>query len=85
VGTAGAQLLLQVDDDGPGVIAADRVRILERGVRADERAEGHGLGLAMVSDTATLYGGDLRVAAATELGGARFELLLPGRLIEAQA
>jgi two-component system, OmpR family, sensor histidine kinase PhoQ len=84
-GAAGAQLLLQVDDDGPGVAAVDRVRILERGVRADERAEGHGLGLAMVSDTATLYGGELRVAASTELGGARFELLLPGRLIGARA
>jgi two-component system, OmpR family, sensor histidine kinase PhoQ len=84
-GVVGAQLLLQVDDDGPGVAANDRTRILERGVRADERAEGHGLGLAMVSDTATLYGGELRVAAATELGGARFELLLPGRLIGARA
>ena len=83
-GALGTQLLLQVDDDGPGVLAADRARILERGVRADERAEGHGLGLAMVTDTATLYGGELRVAAALELGGARFELFLPGRLIGAR-
>ncbi|HEV3174976.1 MAG TPA: ATP-binding protein [Stellaceae bacterium] len=39
---------------------------------------GHGLGLAMVRDTADLYGGLLEVDAAP-LGGARFTLRLPGR------
>jgi two-component system sensor histidine kinase PhoQ len=77
-----SQLVLQVDDDGPGIEPADRERILQRGVRADERAEGHGLGLAMVSDTAALYRGQLRVSGASDLGGARFELILPGRLVD---
>jgi two-component system sensor histidine kinase PhoQ len=78
-------LCVQVDDDGPGVAVTDRQRILGRGVRADERAGGHGLGLAMVSETVALYGGELQVVEATEMGGARFVLLLPGRLLEPRA
>ena len=73
------RLLIQVDDDGPGIAAADRQRVRERGVRADERQPGHGLGLAMVSDTVGAYGGELRIGIAEELGGARVEVRLPGR------
>jgi two-component system sensor histidine kinase PhoQ len=80
-----ALLLLCVDDDGPGVDPADRRRILARGVRADERAAGHGLGLAIVSDTVALYNSSLTVGVAPQLGGARFEVRLPGRLISATA
>ncbi|MFO1399851.1 MAG: ATP-binding protein [Steroidobacteraceae bacterium] len=77
--TPARSLLIQVDDDGPGIPAADRQRVRERGVRADERQPGHGLGLAMVSDTVAAYGGELRIDAAEELGGARVEVRLPGR------
>ncbi len=73
------RLLIQVDDDGPGIAAEDRERVRGRGVRADERQPGHGLGLAMVSDTVGAYGGELSIAAADELGGARVEVRLPGR------
>jgi two-component system, OmpR family, sensor histidine kinase PhoQ len=79
------QLLLCVDDDGPGVDPADRRRILARGVRADERAAGHGLGLAIVSDTVALYNGELTVDSAPVHGGARFQVKLPGRLMSAAA
>jgi two-component system sensor histidine kinase PhoQ len=77
---AAARLRLQlaVEDDGPGVSAPDRARVLERGVRADEKVPGHGIGLAMVLDTVELYGGALTIESAT-LGGARFTLRLPGR------
>jgi two-component system, OmpR family, sensor histidine kinase PhoQ len=74
------RLCLQVHDDGPGVAAADRERILQRGVRASGSAGGHGIGLALVSDTVALYGGEIAVGQSAELGGARFEVLLPGRL-----
>ena len=57
-----------------------RERVLGRGVRADEHAPGHGLGLAMVSDTVAQYGGELSISAAEALGGARLDLRLPGRL-----
>jgi len=72
------RLRLTVEDDGPGISAADRARVLERGVRTDERVPGHGLGLSMVRETVDLYGGRLAIDQSN-LGGARFELALPGR------
>jgi len=73
-------LKLTIDDDGPGIAAADRARVLTRGGRADEATPGHGLGLAMVHDTVALYGGSMRIENSP-LGGARFELKLPGRMV----
>jgi two-component system, OmpR family, sensor histidine kinase PhoQ len=72
------RLSLVVEDDGAGISAADRARVLQRGVRADEKVPGHGLGLAMVHDTVDLYGGTLSIDASP-LGGARFTVRLPGR------
>jgi two-component system sensor histidine kinase PhoQ len=72
------RLCLVVEDDGPGISAEDRARVLQRGVRADEKVPGHGLGLAMVHDTVDLYGGKLAIDASP-LGGARFTVRLPGR------
>jgi two-component system sensor histidine kinase PhoQ len=72
------RLCVVVEDDGPGISAENRARVLERGVRTDESVPGHGLGLAMVRDTVDLYGGTLSIDTSS-LGGARFTLLLPGR------
>jgi two-component system, OmpR family, sensor histidine kinase PhoQ len=72
------RLLITVEDDGPGISAEDRARVLKRGVRADEKVPGHGLGLSMVQDTVELYGGRLSIEASP-LGGARISLRLPGR------
>lgn len=72
------QLLVTIEDDGPGIAPEDRPRVLQRGVRADENVPGHGLGLAMVRDITDLYGGRLEVDESP-LGGARFSLHLPGR------
>ena len=81
---AGEKLRIIVEDDGPGIAAADRERVLQRGARADEATPGHGLGLAMVRDMAELYGGQLEIAES-KLGGARLELRLPGRMRQAHA
>jgi signal transduction histidine kinase len=64
----GRRLKLNVEDDGQGVIAADRVRILERGQRLDENSEGSGLGLAITSDIARAYGGSISLDQAS-IGG----------------
>lgn len=72
------RLVLAVEDDGPGIPAEDRPRVLQRGARADEKVPGHGLGLAMVQDTVELYGGSLAIDTSP-LGGARIALRLPGR------
>lgn len=75
-GTRRAGLLLSVEDDGPG-IAADQIdRILQRGVRGDERVQGHGIGLAIVQDILKAYRGRLEVGPSS-LGGARFAIELP--------
>ena len=73
------RLAIVVEDDGAGIAAEDRARVLERGVRADEQVPGHGLGLAMVRETVALYGGELLIGPSAALGGARIELRLPGR------
>ncbi len=70
-------LALAIDDDGPG-IPEDRIaHVLQRGVRGDERVQGHGIGLAIVQDIVRSYRGELHVGRSQELGGARFEVTLP--------
>jgi signal transduction histidine kinase len=69
-------LVITVDDDGPGLAADQRSRVLQRGVRADEQVPGSGLGLAIVDDLARLYGGQVTLADAP-LGGLRAVLELP--------
>ena len=76
-------LVLRVEDDGPGIAPADRERVLARGARADERTPGHGLGLAMVTDTVALYRGELLIGESPALHGASVELALPGRAPDA--
>jgi two-component system sensor histidine kinase PhoQ len=72
------RLQIVVEDDGAGISAEDRARVLERGVRADQNVPGHGLGLAMVRDTVDMYGGRLTIDTSA-LGGARLTVTLPGR------
>jgi two-component system, OmpR family, sensor histidine kinase PhoQ len=72
-------LTIVIEDDGKGIAEEDRAKVLTRGGRADEATPGYGLGLAMVRDTVELYGGTMRIESST-LGGARFELKLPGRM-----
>ena len=72
-----AGLLLAVDDDGPGIAPDDVAKVLQRGVRGDERVQGHGIGLSIVQDLVRDYRGELQVSRSQELGGARFEVVLP--------
>jgi len=70
-------LRIVVEDDGPGIPPERIAHVLQRGVRGDERVQGHGIGLAIVQDLVHGYRGELRVGEAGELGGARFEVALP--------
>jgi signal transduction histidine kinase len=76
----GAEVVLQVDDDGPGIPKEDRRRVFERFVRLqaarDRDTGGAGLGLAIVAEVAAMHGGTSR-ALDSPLGGARFEVRLP--------
>lgn len=72
--------VLRVDDDGPGVPAADRSRVFQRFVRLDDaRARtdgGTGLGLAIVAEIVAAHGGTT-VIEDSPLGGARVTVRLP--------
>ncbi len=72
-----AGLVLAVDDDGPGIAEENIAKVLQRGVRGDERVQGHGIGLSIVQDLIKDYRGELQVKRSPELGGARFEVTLP--------
>jgi two-component system sensor histidine kinase PhoQ len=73
VGTARRSgMELVVEDDGPGVDDRDVDRLLQRGVRGDERVQGHGIGLAIVQDILRAYRGDMQVSRSDSLGGAKF-------------
>ncbi len=65
-------LELGVEDDGPGVEEENVERLLQRGVRGDERVQGHGIGLAIVQDILRAYKGEISVTRSESLGGARF-------------
>lgn len=65
---------VRVEDDGPGVPAEQLERVLQRGVRGDERVQGHGIGLAIVEDIVRAYRGTLEVDRSAELGGACFHV-----------
>ncbi|MDG9925313.1 MULTISPECIES: ATP-binding protein [unclassified Pseudomonas] len=68
---------LQVEDDGPGIPADQRARILQRGERLDTQHPGQGIGTAVVMDILDSYGGQLQLEEST-LGGACFRMRLPG-------
>lgn len=60
----GGRALLQVTDQGPGIPADQRDKVLERFVRleAHRGTPGHGLGLSLVAAVARLHGADLALS-----------------------
>jgi signal transduction histidine kinase len=72
------QIVIAVDDDGPGIEPSMREAVMQRGVRADEAAQGSGFGLAIVRDLAELYGGSISLEESP-MGGARVRLTLPAQ------
>lgn len=67
-------LCIRVEDDGPGCSLEDLNALTERGKRADENINGHGLGLSIVADILEEYGGTLGFSRATDLGGLCVEI-----------
>ena len=56
------QLVVRVEDDGPGIPPDQRERLLEPFARgADAGPNGTGLGLAIVAQQAAIHGGELRL------------------------
>lgn len=68
-----------VGDDGPGLPPDKRKQLPARGQRLDETKPGSGLGLSIVTETAAMYGGGLRLDQS-KLGGLAVKLRLPAVL-----
>lgn len=64
-----------VEDNGPGIAEEDVADILRRGVRADQKQQGQGIGLAMVVDIVDQYQGKLHLGTSA-LGGLKVEISL---------
>jgi signal transduction histidine kinase len=70
-----SRLIIDIDDDGPGIPEDQKDSVLQRGRRLDETVPGSGLGLAIVIDLAQLYHGSLTLHKSEAGGlGARLEL-----------
>jgi signal transduction histidine kinase len=74
------EVLIHVDDDGPGIPVERRESIFKPFVRLDtsrdRKSGGYGLGLAIVSQIAAWHGGRVEISDAP-LGGARFTIRWP--------
>jgi PAS domain S-box-containing protein len=71
---AGSEIVLAVDDDGPGIPDTQRAALFRP--FATTKAEGNGFGLAICRRIAEEHGGTILVTHSA-LGGARFEVRLP--------
>jgi two-component system sensor histidine kinase BaeS len=76
VTSSGAEGIVTVDDDGPGIAPAERAHVFERSINVRRSESGSGLGLAIVRQLAEQMGGAVRVGDAPS-GGARLEVRLP--------
>ncbi len=64
------QAFLEVEDNGPGIDAAEREKVLERFYRvAGTAAQGNGLGLAIAQEIARSHGASLQLQDANSAGG----------------
>jgi signal transduction histidine kinase len=75
---AGPRVLIEVTDNGPGIPAEDRTRVVERFVRLEKSRTmpGSGLGLSLVSAVTRLHGGEFRIE--DNAPGVRAVIELPG-------
>lgn len=81
VRAAGGRVLIEVEDDGPGVPERERERVFEEFYRGDESldvsVQGTGIGLALCRRIALAHGGRIEALRSRDLGGALFRLSLP--------
>jgi two-component system sensor histidine kinase TctE len=69
--------VLEVEDSGPGIAAAERERVFNRFTRLDDSTMGSGLGLAIVRDIALAHGARAGVTVGKNGAGALFRVKFP--------
>ena len=69
VGGDDDQVILTVEDDGPGRTEEQIEQLTRRGHRIDESTLGHGLGLSIVAEIISLYRGEIVLGSSSSLGG----------------
>lgn len=74
--THGESIVVELEDDGPGVAAEDAARLFQRFARAEtsRTTPGHGLGLALVRAVAVGHGGDAALSRSEGGFGVRMRL-----------
>jgi two-component system sensor histidine kinase TctE len=78
-GMQGGTRFVEVEDDGPGIEAAERQRVLERFYRVQgTEGEGNGLGLAIANEIAQVHHGILLLDSGGGGRGLKATLVLPG-------
>jgi signal transduction histidine kinase len=71
-----SEVIIEIDDTGPGVPPELRTRIFEPFFTTKQAGKGTGLGLSVSYGLIRDHGGDIRVSDAPS-GGARFTISLP--------
>jgi PAS domain S-box-containing protein len=87
VGTRGTDLLLVVEDEGPGIADEYKQDVFEtfnRGPNVSSMTPGAGIGLALVARFAAIHGGRTWVEDAPG-GGAAFHVLIPDCVLDVAA
>ncbi|GAB2785424.1 two-component system sensor histidine kinase CarS [Halomonas shantousis] len=72
-------LVIEIEDDGPGVVVSELSLLGQRGRRLDELTPGHGLGLAILKQLVEQYRGEVVFSASRE-GGLQVRIVLPGQV-----
>lgn len=72
-----SELHICIEDDGPGTELEKINELSKRGVRLDEKIQGHGFGLAITTDIVNDYNGSVSFAHSNDLGGFKAEITLP--------
>ncbi|MEM8648267.1 MAG: ATP-binding protein, partial [Pseudomonadota bacterium] len=79
-GFVGHELLIVVEDDGPGIAEHDREEVFRPFVRLDDARNqddtGSGLGLTIALDIARSHGGELNLSDSS-LGGLKASIRIP--------